>query len=241
MPDPPPPAVIPNLFRLGQTDSTSAQGEGEEGQGWPSSLRRRRGHWKPGAQGGEGTPQAGASSSGPPRGWHGRGDRMPRRNGGEHAPPRTPRSRYSLCITQESHIMRKHTAPGMEGPSGPSRGVRLNQRPRRTTRSPVSALHTGRGREGQGTAGDTATPQLRREPLRTEPRVPCRPPVARRYSDRRAGDRHTPRPEGPRDGVFPAPAAQPRARVRGLPELLPRPARDTRGPGLRVLPAPKAV
>lgn len=44
--------------------------------------------------------------------------------------------------------MRKHTAPGMEGPSGPSRGVRLNQRPRRTTRSPVSALHT-------------ATPQLR--------------------------------------------------------------------------------
>lgn len=73
---------------------------------------------------------------------------MPRRNGGEHAPPRTPRSRYSLCITQESHIMRKHTAPGMEGPSGPSQGVRLNQRPRRTTRSPVSALHTGRGRGG---------------------------------------------------------------------------------------------
>lgn len=57
--------------------------------------------------------------------------------------------------------MRKHTAPGMEGPSGPSRGVRLNQRPRRTTRSPVSALHTGRGRGGQGTEGDTATPQLR--------------------------------------------------------------------------------
>lgn len=153
MPDPPPPAVIPNLFRLGQTDSTSAQGEGEEGQGWPSSLRRRRGHWKPGAQGGEGTPQAGASSSGPPRGWYGRGDRMPRRNGGEHAPPRTPRSHYSLCITQESHIMRKHTAPGMAGPSGPSRGVRLNQRPRRTTRSPVSALHTGRGRGGAGHRG----------------------------------------------------------------------------------------
>lgn len=60
-PTPPPPAVIPNLFCLGQTDSTSAQGEGEEGQGRPSSLRRRRGHWKPGAPGG------GQQLRGPPR------------------------------------------------------------------------------------------------------------------------------------------------------------------------------